>query len=117
MNLKGLNPDLIALCRHALKISAVDFAIIDGLRTVTEQKNLFANGKTQTMNSRHLSGKAVDVMAYDGKVATWEVAYYKQIAEAFQTASSELNIPIVWGGSWTTLKDYGHFELDRQAYP
>ena len=59
---------------------------------------------SQTMNSKHLSGKAVDVAAYQGSVLVWDSAFYPIIAEAFRTASLELMIPIRWGGVWATLR-------------
>lgn len=117
MNLKGVNLDLIALCRHALLLSAVDFGIIDGLRTLAEEEQHVADGKSQTMNSRHLTGHAVDVMAYLGGQGSWDPPLYAQINEAFRSASAALGIPYIYGGDWKTLKDYGHFELDRKYYP
>lgn len=117
MNLKGVNHDLIAVCRHALLISPVDFAIVDGLRTKEEEAKHVADGKSQTMNSRHLTGHAVDVMAYDGSKPTWEVPYYLQIMDAMRTASYALGIKIECGGDWKTLRDYGHFQLSRETYP
>lgn len=115
--LKGVHPALVAVVSRALLYSPVDFAITEGLRTKERQKILVAEGKSQTMNSRHIQGCAVDVMAIPGGKASWEMSYYKQIAESFQKASDELAIPIIWGGSWITLKDGPHFELDRRSYP
>ena len=117
MNLKGVNLDLIALARHALMLSAVDFAVIDGLRTLEEEKKMVANGKSQTLNSRHLTGHAIDVLAYLGAQSSWDPPLYAEINKGFRQASIALNIPYAWGGDWKTLKDYGHFELARSKYP
>ncbi|WP_050875035.1 M15 family metallopeptidase, partial [Yersinia frederiksenii] len=65
-NLKGINPDLLKVVRRALEISAVDFSVIEGLRTIERQKELVATGKSQTMNSRHISGNAVDLFPVGG---------------------------------------------------
>lgn len=65
-NLQGVNPDLVKVTRRALEISEVDFGITEGLRSRYRQKQLVATGKSQTMNSRHLTGHAVDVVAYIG---------------------------------------------------
>ncbi|MXF06699.1 M15 family metallopeptidase [Escherichia coli] len=109
--LAGVKPQLVAVVRRALELSEVDFGITEGLRTKERQKQLVAEGKSQTMNSRHLTGEAVDVVAYvDGKVS-WDWPLYEAIARAFYQAADELNTPIVWGGSWTTLKDGPHFQL------
>lgn len=55
-NLKGVNSDLVKVIRRALEITPVDFIVIEGLRTQARQKELVAAGKSQTNNSRHLTG-------------------------------------------------------------
>lgn len=116
-NLKGVNPDLVKIVRRALQLSPVDFGITEGLRTVERQRQLVAAGKSQTMNSRHISGHAVDVFAYPTSAGSWEWKYYEQIAAAFKQAAKELNIPVEWGGDWKTLKDGPHFQLPHAKYP
>lgn len=116
-NLKGVNPDLVKIVRRALQLSPVDFGITEGLRTVERQRQLVAAGKSQTMNSRHISGHAVDVFAYPTSAGSWEWKYYDQIATAFKQAAKELNIPVEWGGDWKTLKDGPHFQLPHATYP
>ena len=115
-NLKGVNPDLVKIVRRALQLSPVDFGITEGLRTVERQRQLVAAGKSQTMNSRHISGHAVDVFAYPTSAGSWEWKYYEQIATAFKQAAKELNIPVEWGGDWKTLKDGPHFQLPHTKY-
>lgn len=115
-NLDGVHPDLVKVCRRALELTRVDFAITDGERTPEEQAANIAKGASQTKRSRHLTGHAVDVAAYvDGKIS-WDAHFYFSINEAFQVAALELKIPIAWGGNWQTLKDFCHFELDRRTY-
>lgn len=116
-NLKGVNSDLVKIVRRALQLSPVDFGITEGLRTVERQRQLVAAGKSQTMNSRHISGHAVDVFAYPTSSGSWEWKYYEQIATAFKQAAKELNIPVEWGGDWKTLKDGPHFQLPHAKYP
>jgi len=116
-NLKGVNPDLVKIVRRALQLSPVDFGVTEGLRTVERQRQLVAAGKSQTMNSRHISGHAVDVFAYPTSAGSWEWKYYEQIATAFKQAAKELNIPVEWGGDWKTLKDGPHFQLPHAKYP
>ncbi|WP_348897437.1 M15 family metallopeptidase, partial [Escherichia coli] len=70
-------------------------------------------GKSQTMNSRHLTGDAVDVVAYIGSQVSWDWPLYEKIAQAFKQAAAELNTPIEWGGEWRSLKDGPHFQLKR----
>lgn len=115
--LVGVQPALIAVVERAIEITPVDFRITEGLRSVTRQKQLFAAGASKTMNSRHLTGHAVDVAALVGGQVRWDWPLYARIAAAFKQAALELDTPIVWGGDWTTLKDGPHFELDRRRYP
>lgn len=115
-NLKGVHPDLAAVVHRAIQITPVDFAVIEGLRTVTRQKELVAAGASKTMNSRHLTGHAVDLAAYVNGIR-WDWPLYDAIAVAVKQAAKELEVAIVWGGDWTTFKDGPHFELDRRKYP
>lgn len=55
------------------------------------------------MNSRHLTGHAVDVVAIvDGQVS-WDFNHYYAIAQAFAKASIELGVNVRWGGSWSII--------------
>ncbi|MDJ3915553.1 M15 family metallopeptidase [Salmonella enterica] len=116
-NLRGVHPDLVKVVRLALELSPVDFGITEGLRTVERQKQLVAEGKSQTMNSRHISGHAVDVFAYPTPAGSWDWQYYQQISQAFKLAGKNLGIPVEWGGDWKTLKDGPHFQLPYANYP
>lgn len=115
--MKGLHPDLISVAHRALELSPIDFMITEGVRSVTEQGRLVKIGASRTMNSRHLTGHALDVAAIvDGRVR-WDWPLYDLISVAFKQAAKELEVDIVWGGDWTTFKDGPHFELDRKSYP
>lgn len=115
-SLKGVHPDLVRVVRRAIELTDVDFAVTQGLRTYEEQVRLVAGGKSRTMNSRHLTGHAVDVVALVGGGASWERKDYVPIAKAFKDAAKELGVPIAWGGDWK-WQDCPHFELDRKRYP
>jgi peptidoglycan L-alanyl-D-glutamate endopeptidase CwlK len=116
-NLAGVNPALVKVVRRALELTVVDFGITEGLRSEARQRDLLREGKSQTLRSRHLTGHAVDVVAYLGREISWDWKYYEQIAAAFKRASVELHIPIEWGGDWKTLKDGPHFQLTHKDYP
>lgn len=120
INFKGVHPDLVRVSTTTLHITPVDFGIIEGLRSLERQTELFNSvpKKSWTMNSRHLHGLAVDFMAYVGGVATWEEKYYLQIAASFKRAAMMENVHIIWGGDWHAPQtDSDHIELDRHFYP
>jgi peptidoglycan L-alanyl-D-glutamate endopeptidase CwlK len=116
-SLKGVHPDLVKVAHRAIQISEVDFVITEGLRSAERQKQLVKAGASQTQNSRHLTGHALDVAAWVGGTVRWDWPLYGKIAAAFKQAAKELNVPLVWGGDWTRLRDGPHFELNRSKYP
>ena len=61
--LEGVNSLLVKVVKKAITVTTVDFGVICGRRTLEEQQSLFAKGATKTMKSKHLEGKAVDLMA------------------------------------------------------
>ena len=115
--LKGVHPDLVRVVELALTYSPHDFTITEGLRTVARQRELKAAGASQTMNSRHITGHAIDFAVLVGGKVRWDWPLYGQVAEAFKRAAKELNVPIIWGGDWKSLRDGPHVELDRKRYP
>lgn len=115
--LRGVHPDLVRVVERAIQLTPVDFTVTEGLRDAKRQAQLVEAGASKTMNSRHLTGHAVDVAALIGGKVSWDWPLYGRIAQAFKAAAAELGVPIVWGGDWRTLKDGPHFELDRRTYP
>lgn len=115
--LVGIKPELRILVYAALDSSTVDFGITEGLRGMERQRQLLADGKSTTLNSRHLTGHAVDVVAYLGSEVRWDWELYEEINKAFQQASEKTGIPYEWGGNWKTFKDGAHFQLPWDKYP
>ena len=115
--LSGVHPDLEAVVKRALEITEVDFAVLEGVRSRARQEQLFKQKATKTMNSRHLTGHAVDLGAYVGGSIRWDWPLYYQIADAMKAAAAELEIPLTWGGDWKTFPDGPHFELPWAQYP
>jgi peptidoglycan L-alanyl-D-glutamate endopeptidase CwlK len=114
--LKGVHPDLVKVIEEAIKESPLDFSISEGLRTKERQKVLFDEGKSQTMNSRHITGHAIDfAVLKDGEV-TWDFKYYQLVADHIKAVAKALDVPIVWGGDWKSFRDGPHIELHRSKY-
>lgn len=131
--LEGVHPDLIRVVKKAAALSDLDFAVLEGLRTPERQKQLMQQGATRTLNSRHITGHAVDLAPMlNGKVS-WDWPLYHRLAEYVRSASISENVPIRWGGTWKLLSaingpitakvlsrsfpDGPHFELPRANYP
>ena len=115
--LEGVHPDLVRVVKKAAAMSDLDFTVLEGLRTLDRQKQLMANGATRTMNSRHLTGHAVDLAPMiDGKVS-WDWPLYNRLAKIVKAAAAAENVPITWGGDWAKFRDGPHWELSWKAYP
>lgn len=123
--LEGVHPDLVAVVKRAIEITEQDFLVIEGLRSYERQRELVNKGKSTTMNSRHLTGHAVDLGPYpwgadldeDGihNGADWD--NYYPIADAMKDAAQELGIDLEWGGDWKSFKDGPHWQLSWKSYP
>ena len=97
----GVKDKLHTVVCSAIRLSNVDFGVICGLRTEEEQRALLSKGATQTMKSKHLTGDAVDLMAYVGSRASWELNLYDDISDAMKVAAIEHDVPIKWGAAWS----------------
>lgn len=127
--LEGLNPDLVAVVTRAIEVTTQDFTVLCGVRTLEEQKELYAQGRTKpgdivtwTLKSRHLPaadglGRAVDLCPYP---IDWNtLSKFDAIASAVMQASKELGVPVRWGADWDQdgkprergETDSPHFEL------
>lgn len=116
MNLKGVHPDLVAVVKRALELGVLDFTVTEGLRTLERQKKLKLAGASWTLNSRHLTGHAVDLaVLVNGKVR-WDWPLYEKLAKVMRLAAYQLKIPIECGIDWKQ-KDGPHFQLPRKEYP
>lgn len=140
--LSGVHADLERVVQRAIQITPVDFAVIEGLRTPERQRELVASGASQTSNSRHLTGHAVDIAPYVGGSIRWDWPLFYPLAAAMQRAAAELSVPVRWGGCWERLDRIGdpeqavadyvarrraagqrafqdgpHFELPRDTHP
>lgn len=98
--LEGVDARLRLVVMEAINLTRVDFGVTEGLRTVERQRELVAAGASQTMNSKHITGHAVDVVAYIGPRISWELNLYDDIADAMRLAAIEHDVPIRWGAAW-----------------
>jgi peptidoglycan L-alanyl-D-glutamate endopeptidase CwlK len=112
--LRGVDANLIALAKKAREISPIPFEVTEGLRTKERQRYLVKTGKSRTMNSYHLRGKAMDFVAMPGGKVSWDLKDYKTIVEkAFKPAAKALGLTnrIVYGVYWKSIVDGPHVEI------
>jgi peptidoglycan LD-endopeptidase CwlK len=112
--LANLHPALVGVLRLALSYDEMDFTVLETLRTMTQEVANVAAGRSQTLNSKHLPGKDGKARAAD--CAPWPIEWkdierFSKLNDLIQRAAKELNVKVVWGGSWKTLQDYDHWEL------
>jgi len=129
--LEGVHPDLVKVVELAIKKTATDFLVLEGVRTPARQKELYAQGRTRpgqvvtwTLTSNHFAkadgfGHAVDLAPYP---VDWnDLKKFDAIAKAMFAAGAELGIKIRWGADWDQdgrprergESDSPHFELAR----
>lgn len=123
--LRGVHPDLVRVVRRCAadwKDPETGFIVTCGLRSLEEQRLLYAKGATRTMRSRHLKASngyahAVDVGATVQGQVRWDWPLYSRLAKAMKAASKAERVPIEWGGDWKTFKDGPHYQLPVSKYP
>lgn len=96
----GVDPRLVAVVNTAIMITKVDFGVVEGLRTIETQRAYFNAGKSQTMESKHLDGRAVDLVAFVNGAVSWELNLYDEIAESMRIGALEHALPLRWGAAW-----------------
>ena len=113
-NLSGVHPDLVSVVKRAIEITEQDFSVIEGVRNIDRQRQLVKSGASKTMNSRHLTGHAVDIAPYP---LSWDWEYLYPIEDAMKKAAEELEVDLEWGGDWESFKDGPHWQLSWRSYP
>lgn len=113
--LVGVHGDLVRVVERARQ--STPFIVNEGLRTSARQRELFNAGATRTLNSRHLTGHAVDLAVLVGTEARWDWPLYDALAQVMKRAAAEQEVAIVWGGDWPRFRDGPHFELAWDRYP
>jgi len=134
--LKLLHPDLEMVLRAALPKSQFDFGIGESsIRTIEKQRELFAAGRSRTLNSRHIPAipanpsvmgypvpmpvsHAADLLVYSspGELC-WARNTYGVVADVVKREAGELGVALEWGGDWSGFFDGPHFQLPWAFYP
>ena len=119
--LKGVNPLLINVLNGTVKI--YDIFVIEGVRTKSRQRELYDQGVTKVLHSKHMDGLAVDIAPYPYDDEDIKRFFY--LAGIIKMVSKNLGVTVRWGGDWNqdqefagrdpkqTFNDYVHFELSE----
>ena len=99
--LKGVDDTLVEVVKEAINLTKVDFGVTFGMRTLEEQQKLYDSGRSQTMKSKHLDGRAVDLVAYFGSDISWELNVYDDICDAMAEAARRHTLAVKWGAAWS----------------
>lgn len=116
---RGVEPTLLSVVKRAQQILGDDqrFTIGNqgGTRTPAEQAALVKAGYSQTYNSNHLTGRAIDLvpMGPDGKPDYNNKAGFVKIEGAMRQAERELGIPVTGEHDKISSWDPGHYSLAR----
>lgn len=124
-NLRGVHPDLVRVVERAAELSPIQFEVTEGLRTLARQKQLKAKGLSKTLNSRHLTGHAVDIVPAvdvtgDGRVTGEDMWHHSQLVKLspyIKQAFRECGVAYEWGGDWKNAWDKPHWQLPWKKYP
>jgi peptidoglycan LD-endopeptidase CwlK len=126
--LSGVHPLLVAVTDRATTLSRIAFIVLEGRRSVERQAMLYASGISDTMNSRHLTGHAVDLAPWANGAVPWEdTASFHVIRDAMFAAAGEFGAILRWGAEWREevhsrnkkeiIYEGPHFELAKKYYP
>lgn len=109
--LLGVHPKLIKLLQDFAAVTPIKFIVTEGIRSVDRQRELVQAGASRTMNSKHLTGRAVDLaVILDGELR-WDWPLYRRLADELVRYAENQGVRIVAGANWPRFRDGPHFEL------
>ena len=140
--LNGVDANLVKVVQRAIEITPQDFMVVEGVRSKEQCYINYGKGRTvaqctakgvpakyaqpklakvtwlnNPLSSKHVSGKAVDLVPYP---VNWnDLTKFDQVAKAMFAAAKELGVSIRWGADWDNDGNYRekgeydspHFEL------
>ena len=140
--LNGVDANLVKVVQRAIEITPQDFMVVEGVRSKEQCYINYGKGRTvaqctakgvpakyaqpklakvtwlnNPLSSKHVSGKAVDLVPYP---VNWnDLTKFDQVAKAMFAAAKELGVSIRWGADWDNDGNYRekgeydspHFEI------
>lgn len=126
--IQGLHPVVqkatVKLIEHSYA-KGIPILITQGLRTIAEQNDLYAQGRTKAGKivtnakggySNHNFGVAIDfcLLLPDGKNVSWDNlkdGNLDSLPDWSQVVDEAKKLGFSWGGDWKSFKDLPHFEM------
>ena len=96
--LNGVDKRLVNLAKQVAKITPIHFQITEGIRTKERQEQLVKEGKSKTLNSKHLQGLAIDIMSCKEGYSQAKDIFI--LVGLFIAKAKQLNIKIRVGALW-----------------
>jgi peptidoglycan L-alanyl-D-glutamate endopeptidase CwlK len=91
----------------------VDMTILEGHRTLAQQKKYVEQGTSHTLKSKHLfqPSRAVDVAPFP---IDWnDISRFEMLAAHIKTVAKENGITVYWGGDWRGWRDCPHWQTEK----
>jgi len=85
------------------------FRLFETRRTPERQKELYDQGVSMTLNSKHITGDAWDVALWKKGGWSWEDEWWFEI---LGTLTKNLIADVSWGGNWKNFRDLGHYQRE-----
>lgn len=106
----GVHPNLGFMVTEAIRLTGVDFAVMEGVRSLETQREYVARGVSRTMDSYHLYGLAIDLAPYIAGQVRYEETPMRKVVETCKAVNATHGLQIdngwdLWG--W----DLWHFQL------
>ena len=117
-NLKSCDKRLQDMANMMLARSDFDLTITCGFRGEKEQNDAFLRGasKARFGQSKHntMPSQAIDICPYP---INWDTndRRWQEMALNAMWCAGKLGITITWGGSFKSLKDLPHFQLEERS--
>jgi peptidoglycan LD-endopeptidase CwlK len=113
--LDGVDWALLTCAQRAEALLPFDLRILEGVRSIAEQKRNIKNGASLTLSSRHLDGRAIDIAPIINGKISWHWPHYYQIAAAMRTVAREMKLTLIWGGVWDRTLNALKMDTDAEV--
>lgn len=124
--LQECHQDLVLLMTEALTDPdcPMDFTILEGHRNQERQDKMVEEGRSflPWPRSKHNTwpSHAVDIAPWVDGTVSWSWDHFNPLADHIRSTWNRLSqdgkttgqYTLTWGGTWTTLKDGPHFQID-----